>query len=118
VDNHNSTQQVAGTDEEQAPSAQAAPDTRGKKVVEATELEFLGDVPLAVSVELGRLSVTIKDLLQMGVGTVLEMEKLAGEPLEILVNEKEVAKGEVVVINEKFGIRLTDIIDPFSGAKN
>jgi len=93
-------------------------DAHGKKIIDAGDLEFLSDVPLIVSVELGRLSVTIKDLLQMGIGTVLEMEKLAGEPLEILVNEREVAKGEVVVINEKFGIRLTDIIDPFSGAKN
>jgi len=63
-------------------------------------------------VELGRTSVQIKDLLQLGQGSVLELDKLAGEPLEILVNGKLVAKGEVVVVNEKFGIRLTDIISP------
>ncbi|MBT7611223.1 MAG: flagellar motor switch protein FliN, partial [Bacteriovoracaceae bacterium] len=63
-------------------------------------------------VELGRTEVIIKDLLQLGQGSVLELDKLAGEPLEILVNGKLVAKGEVVVVNEKFGIRLTDIISP------
>lgn len=75
-------------------------------------LDFILDIPLRVTVELGRTSVQIKDLLQLGQGSVLELDKLAGEPLEILVNGKLVAKGEVVVVNEKFGIRLTDIISP------
>lgn len=75
-------------------------------------LDFILDIPLKVTVELGRTSVIIKDLLQLGQGSVLELDKLAGEPLEILVNKKLVAKGEVVVVNEKFGIRLTDIISP------
>ncbi|MGB0454042.1 MAG: flagellar motor switch protein FliN [Bacteriovoracaceae bacterium] len=75
-------------------------------------LDFILDIPLKVTVELGRTSVIIKDLLQLGQGSVLELNKLAGEPLEILVNGKLVAKGEVVVVNEKFGIRLTDIISP------
>ena len=75
-------------------------------------LDFILDIPLKVTVELGRTSVQIKDLLQLGQGSVLELDKLAGEPLEILVNGKLVAKGEVVVVNEKFGIRLTDIISP------
>ncbi len=75
-------------------------------------LDFILDIPLKVTVELGRTSVLIKDLLQLGQGSVLELDKLAGEPLEILVNGKLVAKGEVVVVNEKFGIRLTDIISP------
>jgi len=75
-------------------------------------LDFILDIPLKVSVELGRTQVLIKDLLQLGQGSVLELDKLAGEPLEILVNGKLVAKGEVVVVNEKFGIRLTDIISP------
>jgi flagellar motor switch protein FliN/FliY len=70
------------------------------------------DIPLKVSVELGRTQIIVKDLLQLGQGSVLELDKLAGEPLEILVNGKLVAKGEVVVVNEKFGIRLTDIITP------
>jgi flagellar motor switch protein FliN/FliY len=75
-------------------------------------LDFILDIPLKVTVELGRTNVVIKDLLQLGQGSVLELDKLAGEPLEILVNGKLVAKGEVVVVNEKFGIRLTDIISP------
>ena len=78
-------------------------------------LDFILDVPLRVSVELGRTELTIKDLLQLGTGSVLELEKLAGEPLEILVNRRLVSRGEVVVINEKYGIRLTDIIDPIHG---
>ena len=75
-------------------------------------LDFILDIPLKVSVELGRARVVIKDLLQLGQGSVLELDKLAGEPLEVLVNGKLVARGEVVVVNEKFGIRLTDIISP------
>lgn len=75
-------------------------------------LDFILDIPLKVSVELGRTQVLIKDLLQLGQGSVLELDKLAGEPLEVLVNGKLVARGEVVVVNEKFGIRLTDIISP------
>jgi flagellar motor switch protein FliN len=75
-------------------------------------LDFILDIPLKVSVELGRAPVVIKDLLQLGQGSVLELDKLAGEPLEVLVNGKLVARGEVVVVNEKFGVRLTDIISP------
>lgn len=75
-------------------------------------LDFILDIPLNVSVELGRSKVVIKDLLQLGQGSVMELDKLAGEPLEVLVNGKLVARGEVVVVNEKFGIRLTDIISP------
>lgn len=76
------------------------------------DLDFLLDIPLEVSVELGRARMLIKDLLQLGQGSVLELEKIAGEPMEILVNNKLVARGEVVVVNEKFGVRLTDIISP------
>lgn len=75
-------------------------------------LDFILDIPLKVSVELGRAQVVIKDLLQLGQGSVLALDKLAGEPLEVLVNGKLVARGEVVVVNEKFGVRLTDIISP------
>lgn len=75
-------------------------------------LDFILDIPLKVTVELGRATVMIKDILQLGQGSVLELNKLAGEPLEILVNGKLVAKGEVVVVNEKFGIRIKEIISP------
>ena len=75
-------------------------------------LDFILDIPLKVTVELGRSQVFVKDLLQLGQGSVVELDKLAGEPLEILVNGKLIAKGEVVVVNEKFGVRLTDIVSP------
>ena len=79
---------------------------------EARDIEFLLDVPLVISVELGRTQMLINDLLQLGQGSVVELDKLAGEPMEILINQRLVARGEVVVVNEKFGIRLTDIISP------
>jgi flagellar motor switch protein FliN/FliY len=75
-------------------------------------LDFILDIPLQVTVELGRAQMLINDLLQLGQGSVVELSKLAGEPMEILVNQKLIARGEVVVVNEKFGIRLTDIISP------
>ena len=68
------------------------------------------DLPLKVTAELGRCRVLIQDLLKLHRGSVIELDKLAGEPLEVLVNDKVVARGEVVVVNEKFGIRLTDIV--------
>lgn len=75
-------------------------------------IEFLLDIPLSFKVELGRTKMLIKDILQLGQGSVVELDKIAGEPMEILVNNKLIAKGEVVVVNEKFGIRLTDILSP------
>ncbi len=76
------------------------------------DLDFLLDIPVEVSVELGRVRMAIRDLLQLGQGSILELDKPAGEPLEILVNNRLVARGEVVVINERFGIRLTEVISP------
>ena len=81
------------------------------------DLEFILDIPLEVSVELGRTHLLVNDLLQLGQGSVIELTKLAGEPMEILVNGKLVARGEVVVVNEKFGVRLTDIISPIERVK-
>lgn len=75
-------------------------------------LNMILDIPLEVSVELGRNKMLINDLLQLGQGSVIELNKLAGEPLEVLVNGRLVARGEVVVIHDKFGVRLTDIISP------
>lgn len=96
--------------EQLADQIQTGDDALNKLKVQ--NLDFILDIPLQVSVELGRAKVVIKDLLQLGQGSVLELDKLAGEPLEVLVNGKLVARGEVVVVNEKFGIRLTDIISP------
>ncbi len=82
------------------------------------DLDFILDIPLDVSAELGRTKMLINELLQLGTGSVVELTKLAGEPLEIYVNGKLVARGEAVVINEKFGIRLTDIISPIERVKH
>jgi len=75
-------------------------------------LDFILDIPLQVSVELGRTKLLVKDILQLNQGAVVELTKLAGEPLDIFVNSKLVARGEAVVVNEKFGVRLIDIIAP------
>ena len=89
-----------GADESAAPSG------------ETKSLDLILDIPLTVSVQLGRSKMLINDLLQLGQGSVIELTKLVGEPLEVLVNQKLVARGEVVVVNEKFGVRLTDIVSP------
>lgn len=73
-------------------------------------LDFLLDVALQVSVEVGRTRMSIQDLLQLGQGSVLELTKLAGEPLDVYINDRLVARGEAVIVNEKFGVRITDII--------
>lgn len=73
-------------------------------------LELLLDVPLQVTVELGRTRMTIQELLSLGPGSVMELDKVAGEPLDIVVNDRLVARGEAVVVNDKFGIRITDIV--------
>lgn len=95
------------------PINSAPPEKREK----AANMELLLDIPLEISAELGRTRMIINDLLQLGQGSVIELNKLAGEPLEILVNQKLIARGEVVVVNEKFGIRLTDIISPLERIK-
>jgi flagellar motor switch protein FliN/FliY len=93
--------------------APAPPEKREK----ADNMDLLLDIPLEITAELGRTRMIINDLLQLGQGSVIELNKLAGEPLEILVNQKLIARGEVVVVNEKFGIRLTDIISPLERIK-
>ncbi len=85
--------------------------------LERRDMEFILDIPLDVSAELGRTRLLINELLQLGQGSVVELDKLAGEALEVYVNGKLVARGEAVVINEKFGVRLTDIISPIERVK-
>ncbi len=97
---------------EQLPAKEAKGDAGNKP------LDFILDIPLEISVELGRTKMVINDLLQLGQGSVIELTKLAGEPLEILVNNKLVARGEVVVVNEKFGVRVTDIVSPMERVKS
>jgi len=73
-------------------------------------LEFILDIPMQITVTLGSTKMLIRDLLQLGQGSVIELDKLAGEPMEVLVNNRLIARGEVVVVNEKFGVRLTDVV--------
>lgn len=73
-------------------------------------LNFLYDIPLQISVEVGRSKILLRDLLKMGEGYVIELDKLAGEPLDLYVNSKLIAKGEAVMVGDKFGIRLTDVV--------
>ncbi len=81
------------------------------------DLDFILDIPLEVTVEMGRTRMLINDLLQIGQGSVIELNRLAGEPLDILINSKLIARGEVVVVSEKFGIRITDIVSPLERVK-
>jgi flagellar motor switch protein FliN len=85
---------------------------------ETRDLDFILDIPLDLTVELGRTRMLVNDLLQLGQGSIVELNKIAGEPLEIFINRKLVARGEVVVVNEKFGIRLTDIVSPLERVKS
>ncbi|RYY04183.1 MAG: flagellar motor switch protein FliN [Gammaproteobacteria bacterium] len=82
------------------------------KVTTNPELEVILDIPVTISMEVGRTSITIRNLLQLNQGSVIELDRLAGEPLDVLVNGTLIAHGEVVVVNEKFGIRMTDVISP------
>jgi flagellar motor switch protein FliN/FliY len=79
---------------------------------QSRRIDLLLDVPLELSVELGRTRMSIQELLSLGPGSVIELDKVAGEPLDILVNDRLVARGEAVVVNDKFGIRITDIVSP------
>ena len=76
------------------------------------ELDMILDIPVQITVELGRTKITIKNLLQLAHGSVVELDAMAGEPMDVLVNGTLIAQGEVVVVTDKFGIRLTDIITP------
>ena len=102
-------------EQEAAAPVEAAPEgevalTDGEKA--SQNLDLILDIPLKVTVELGRTRMVVSELLNLGQGSVIELAKLAGEPMEVLVNNKLVARGEAVVVNEKFGVRLTDIISP------
>ncbi len=83
----------------------------GVREVPSKNIDFLINVPMQVSVELGRISMPLKDILQLGTGSVIELDRLAGEPVDVLVNGKLIAKGNVVVIEEKFGLRITNILN-------
>jgi len=83
-----------------------------KEIPQMKNLDFIMDIPLQLTVELGRTKLLVRDVLQLNQGSVVELTKLAGEPLDVFVNSKLVARGEAVVVNDKFGIRLLDIVSP------
>lgn len=113
----NETEPQAADTPEAEPPSDSTDAASQEKMEKPVNMELLLDIPLEITAELGRTRMIINDLLQLGQGSVIELNKLAGEPLEILVNHKLVARGEVVVVNEKFGIRLTDIISPLERIK-
>ncbi|MDB6062943.1 MAG: flagellar motor switch protein FliN [Verrucomicrobiaceae bacterium] len=78
----------------------------------APDLDVILDIPVRISMEVGNTQITIRNLLQLNQGSVIELDRLAGEPLDVLVNGTLIAHGEVVVVNERFGIRMTDVISP------
>ena len=90
--------------------ADSANITSGFVTGDSPTLDYILDVTLQISVEVGRARMSIQDLLQLGQGAVVELEKIAGEPLDIYMNGKQVAKGEAVIVNERFGVRITDVI--------
>lgn len=109
---------------ETAPGTQAQPadifpsfDASSGKSSLLNELDMILDIPVQLAVELGRTKITIKNLLQLAHGSVVELEAMAGEPLNVFVNGTLIAQGEVVVVNDKFGIRLTDIVTPSERAR-
>ena len=84
----------------------------GPVALEGPNLDVILDIPVSISMEVGSTEISIRNLLQLNQGSVVELDRLAGEPLDVLVNGTLIAHGEVVVVNEKFGIRLTDVISP------
>jgi flagellar motor switch protein FliN/FliY len=102
--------------QKQQPTASAAVfqdfGTKNPRPDTPNDIDFILDIPVQLTVELGRTKIAIKNLLQLAQGSVVELDGLAGEPMDVLVNGCLIAQGEVVVVNDKFGIRLTDIITP------
>ncbi len=100
---------------EQAESSAAKPTGKGSK--DKVDLDVVMDVPVTLALEIGRAYVTIRSLLSYTQGSVIELGRLAGEPLDVLVNGTLIAHGEVVVVNDKFGVRLTDVVSPIERVK-
>jgi flagellar motor switch protein FliN len=98
-----------------APMEELRDDSRGQ--TNNDKLDVILDIPVTLSMEVGRTQVPIRNLLQLNQGSVVELDRMAGEPLDVLVNGTLIAHGEVVVVNEKFGIRLTDVMSPHERIK-
>ncbi|WP_113908311.1 flagellar motor switch protein FliN [Aliidiomarina celeris] len=99
-----------GADGVQTPELEELKDNPSLGAEESRKLDAILDIPVTISMEVGRSQISIRNLLQLNQGSVVELERIAGEPLDVLVNGTLIAHGEVVVVNDKFGIRLTDVI--------
>jgi flagellar motor switch protein FliN/FliY len=104
--------EVTGAAESVAPAAFTNFNATPNNAAAANDLNMILDIPVQLTVELGRTRIPIKHILQLAQGSVVELETMAGEPMDVLVNGYLIAQGEVVVVNDKFGIRLTDIVTP------
>ena len=100
------------TEQEVTTTPADAPEAAAMPAPEGGNLDLILDVPLAVTVELGRVRMPVRQLLSLSAGSVVELSKLAGEPLDVLINGQQVARGEAVMVNDKFGVRLTEIVSP------
>ncbi len=109
---------VEGEGEVAVESVDAQPLENGDVPHGDVKLDVVLDIPVTISMEIGRTKISIRNLLQLNQGSVVELDRMAGEPMDVLVNGTLVAHGEVVVVNEKFGIRLTDVISPAERIKN
>lgn len=110
--------EAEGGDEVQAVELEELQEERGMiSADEKRKLETILDIPVTISMEVGRAKISIRNLLQLNQGSVVELERVAGEPLDVLVNGTLIAHGEVVVVNDKFGIRLTDVISQIERIK-
>ncbi len=105
-----------GNSKDNIPEQTVKENDSGQK--EKYDIDLILDIPLDVSVELGKVRMLVNNLLQLGQGSIIELDKPVGEPLEIYINNKLIARGEVVVVEEKFGIRVTDIVSAFERVKS
>ena len=121
-ENEKSENEENGADAEDAGNQDSAAQDSGEESQDQEQgemdLDFILDIPLELSVDLGKTKMLVNDLLQLGQGSIIELNKLAGESLEVYINHKLIARGEVVVVNEKFGVRLTDVITPIDRVKS
>jgi flagellar motor switch protein FliN/FliY len=116
---------ASGTDAEPAQGKEAIDkaqfqglqEERNVKSIGETGMDMILDIPVTISVEIGRSKINIRNLLKLNQGSIVELDRLAGEPMDLIVNGTLVAHGEVVVVNEKFGVRLTDVISPTERVK-
>ncbi len=121
-ENEKTKNEENGADAEDSENQDSADQDSGEESQDQAQgemdLDFILDIPLELSVELGKTKMLVNDLLQLGQGSIIELNKLAGESLEVYINHKLIARGEVVVVNEKFGVRLTDVITPIDRVKS